>query len=81
MTTTEERLERIEKRLEAGPRGGGDAFAGCALIAVAILVNGCDPMGRGASGQRFDPQHVSLSTDSPLKVRLIDAAGRDVSFE
>lgn len=83
MSSTEERLERIEMRLKERQKGfGGEITGGCSLIAIAILVNGCVSLNSGgAKGTGGDRQHVTLSTDSTLKVQLVDAAGRDVSFE
>ena len=83
MTSTEERLERIEMRLKESQKSSrGAIIGGCWIIAIAILVNGCDPLNNGgAKGTRGDRQHVTLSTDSTLKVQLVDAVGRDVSFE
>ena len=83
MSSTEERLERIEMKLnERQKSSGGAIIGGCWLIAIALLVNACDPLSNGgAKGTWGDRQYVTLSTDSTLKVQLVDAAGRDVSFE
>ena len=89
MATTEERLETIEKRLAEKKDGSGSSiYGGCALIAFAIYVSGCQGEGghfssetmRGTSAM---PNHVELSINSneTLKVQLVDRAGKDISLE
>ena len=89
MATTEERLETIEKRLKEKQDGSGTSIlGGCFFIGFAIMMNGC--LGEGGpfssktmTGTSFMPLHVQLSLDSSdrLKVRLVDAAGKDISLE
>ena len=83
MATTEERLETIEKRLAEKEDGSGSSiFGGCALIAFAIYVSGCQGEG-GRRGTSFNPHHVELSIEpfETLKVQLVDRAGKDISLE
>ena len=89
MATTEERLETVEKKLEEKTDPGRAILRGCGAIGLAILLNGC-LTGRGGPfssetmrGSAAMPLHVELSINSNdrLKVRLVDAAGKDISLE